>query len=93
MAVYVDRPRYSWRLGRMHMCHMVADSDDELRDMADAIGVQRRHIQDVGTSREHLDVCKAKRREAIRRGALSVDSKAIVRIMRKKARRKRARSE
>lgn len=61
MTVYVDSP--VWRLGRMIMCHMVADSVEELHEMAQSVGVARRWFQDA-QSAQHYDVCKSKRDEA-----------------------------
>ncbi|MCR6672172.1 DUF4031 domain-containing protein [Devosia ginsengisoli] len=43
MSVYVDDMEASF--GRMKMCHMWADTLDELLAMADLIGVQRRWLQ------------------------------------------------
>ncbi|WP_449395566.1 DUF4031 domain-containing protein [Devosia riboflavina] len=43
MSVYVDDMEAGF--GRMVMCHMWADTLDELFEMADAIGVQRRWLQ------------------------------------------------
>lgn len=57
MPVYVDNS--SHRFGRMVMCHMLADSPDELHAMADRIGVARRHFQG-DASTPHYDICKAK---------------------------------
>lgn len=82
MAVYVDRMRAPY--GRMVMCHMVADSSAELLAMADAIGVQRRWIQDAGTHREHFDIALVKRAEAIARGAKEVGPKELAMVMRRK---------
>ena len=50
MTVYVDDMYASpmGRFGRMKMSHMIADSTDELLEMADAIGVARRWIQQSG---------------------------------------------
>ena len=42
MSVYVDNMQAPF--GNMVMCHMWADTDDELLAMADAIGVQRKWI-------------------------------------------------
>lgn len=67
MAVYVDNMRAAF--GRMTMCHMIADSTDELLAMADAIGVQRKWIQDAGTHLEHFDICLSKRARAVKAGA------------------------
>lgn len=78
MAVYVDDPICPY--GRMMMCHMLADSTDELLAMADAIGVNRKWIQFAGTLREHFDICKSKRAKAIAAGAREVTPVELVKI-------------
>jgi Protein of unknown function (DUF4031) len=70
VSVYVDEP--IWPFGRMMMCHMVADSREELDGMADRIGVARKWIQHPNTHREHYDVCKSKRAAAVAAGAIEV---------------------
>jgi hypothetical protein len=79
VSVYVDAARH--RLGRMLMCHMVASTTAELLAMADAIGVDRRHLQDAGTYREHFDVCKAKRKLAIAAGAHELQQGELGRLL------------
>lgn len=69
--VYVDNMQA--RLGRMKMCHMVADTDDELHTMADRIGVARRHHQKPGTPHSHYDICLAKRKLALKSGAIEIN--------------------
>lgn len=75
MTVYVDDMRAP--LGRMVMCHMVADSPAELLAMADRIGVARRWLQDAGTCREHFDVCAAKRAAAVAAGAVEISQREL----------------
>lgn len=78
MSVYVDNARHPY--GRMLMCHMAADSLEELHAMADRIGVARRHFQ--GHTRfPHYDICQAKRRLAVACGAMEVSAKALVRVL------------
>lgn len=79
MTVYVDAARH--RLGRMLMCHMVATTGDELLAMADTIGVDRRHLQEAGTYREHFDVCKAKRALAVKAGARELQQGELARFL------------
>jgi hypothetical protein len=70
MTVYVDDMRAPF--GRMVMCHMTADSTEELLAMADRIGVQRRWLQHAGTPKEHFDISLGKRALAVRAGAVEV---------------------
>lgn len=79
MPVYVDDMRAPY--GRMVMCHMVADSDDELHAMADHIGVARRWHQKPGTPYSHYDIALTKRAQAIQAGALQLDRRALGRIL------------
>lgn len=70
MAVYVDKMQARYR--RMVMCHMVADTTEELLRMADAIGVDRKWIQLEGTYKEHFDIAKTKLAAAKRCGAIEI---------------------
>ncbi len=73
--VYVDGMNAAY--GRMKMCHMIADSTEELLSMADAIGVQRKWIQNAGTHREHFDVCGTKKMAALKLGAVEVTQREL----------------
>ncbi|MHB8409016.1 MAG: DUF4031 domain-containing protein [Acidiferrobacterales bacterium] len=82
MTVYVDAPIHPF--GRMIMCHMLADSIDELHRMADRIGVDRRHFQSPPkSSAPHYDICKSKRALALQHGAREIDRHALVALMRR----------
>lgn len=70
-----------WPFGRMVMCHMLADTEDELDAMADKIGVARRWKQHdkekkIGTigALTHYDIAKSKRALAIEHGAIACDT-------------------
>lgn len=80
MAVYVDDVRHGF--GRMVMCHMWADTDDELLAMADKIGVQRKWIQGHPTlsfgkhrnaSWVHFDISLGMKAKALAAGAILTD--------------------
>lgn len=79
MAVYVDDARNPFR-GHL-MCHMIADTLDELHAMADAIGMERRWFQP--RSFPHYDLPQAQRRAALDHGAIPVDRRGIVHVMRR----------
>lgn len=80
MATYVDDVRH--KFGRMVMCHMWADTLDELLKMADNIGVQRKWIQghpslSFGKHRNaswvHFDISLGMKAKAIQHGAILTD--------------------
>jgi len=72
MAVYVDDIKVPY--GRMLMCHMWADTREELHAMADKIGIRRKWFQcPPRASWEHYDICLSKKAEAIRHGAIPTD--------------------
>lgn len=79
MAVYVDDMRAPF--GRMVMCHMIADSHDELVAMAQRIGVAPKWIQQAGTYSEHFDVCLSARVKAVAVGAIELTSRELVQRM------------
>jgi len=70
MAIYVDNMNASY--GRMKMCHMVADTEEELEGMALKIGVNTKWWQHRGTRKSHFDICLSKKQKAIRNGAVEV---------------------
>lgn len=82
MAVYVDDMQAAY--GRMKMCHMIADTTEELLAMADRIGVARRWLQKPGTSHEHFDIAMSKRALAVMAGATEVSRMQLGRIIRAK---------
>ncbi len=79
MSVYVDDMRAPF--GNMVMCHMWADTREELFAMADRIGVQRKWFQrpasikllGMKASWEHFDIAHSKRALAVKYGAIQTD--------------------
>lgn len=78
MSVYVGVPM--WPYGRMVMCHMVADTEAELDEMARQLGLrrawkQRNRDRRPGTvgALVHYDIAKSKRAQAVRLGAIPLD--------------------
>lgn len=79
MPVYVDN--FNARFGRMIMCHMMADTQKELLEFADKIGVKRKWIQYKGTYLEHFDICLSKKKEAIKAGAIEMNFRDYARMI------------
>lgn len=75
MTVYVDTMKASY--GRMIMCHMIADTDEELHTMADKIGVARRWHQAPPRHDSHYDIALSKKALAIAAGAVEVTWKQL----------------
>lgn len=79
MSVYVDHARNGYM--RMRMSHMIADTVEELHAMAATIGLRREWFQP--RSSPHYDISEMKRRLAIRCGAVAVDRRQLVAIIRR----------
>ena len=79
MTVYVDNIDLPY--GRMIMCHMMADTLEELHEMADKIGIQRKWFQDKPRF-PHYDISKSKKALAIQHGAKEITAKELVTMMR-----------
>lgn len=72
MTVYVDDVRHPY--GQMVMCHMWADTTEELLAMADKIGVARRWLQQPPkASWVHFDISLGKKALALQAGAVLTD--------------------
>lgn len=69
MTVYVDDmyKHPMGQLGRMKMSHMIADTEQELHEMAQKIGMQRRWYQ-----KDHYDISISRRSKAVELGAVEV---------------------
>jgi hypothetical protein len=65
----------------MIMCHMLADSLDELHEMADRIGVQRKWFQAKNVP--HYDICKSKRALAVKYGAVEIERGKVLELAKK----------
>lgn len=76
MSVYVDRLA-SWGLrlrGRVvNSCHMIADTLEELHEMADAVGMKREWYQP--SSFPHYDLTPRRREIAVRKGAIELNNR------------------
>jgi Protein of unknown function (DUF4031) len=75
LTVYVDEMRAPF--GRMVMCHMVADSTEELLAMADRLRLRRHWIQKPGTAHEHFDIPITTRALAVRLGAVEITRRQL----------------
>ena len=63
--VYIDNANI--KHGRMTMCHMIADTEEELYNMIDIIGVQRKWKHN-----NHYDICLSKKKLTIENGAIEI---------------------
>lgn len=71
MTVYVDDMRA--KFGRMIMCHMIADSDEELHAMAARLGLKRAwHQAPPKASHSHYDISLSVKARAVAAGAVQI---------------------
>lgn len=79
MSVYVDTlASRGWVLRgrRSKSCHLIADTLDELHDMAARVGMRREWFQSF--SSPHYDLTPSRRARAVALGAVELDRVAFV---------------
>ena len=86
MSVYVDSlfnciKNKNWKYDEA--CHLFADTTKELHDFALQIGLKRRWFQNQ-SSVPHYDLTRSKRRLAVRKGAVELDSKQVADFIRQR---------
>jgi uncharacterized protein DUF4031 len=79
MPVYIDKAAIGFR--RMIMSHMIADTLEELHEMAALIGMKREWFQPK--SFPHYDVAKGRRVRALTYGAIECDRRTFVMHLRR----------
>lgn len=81
MSVYVDCLRdWGWRLGPS--CHLIADTLDELHAFAARLGLKRAWFQNK-RSGPHYDLTASKRQTAVVLGAVELENREFVAILRR----------
>ncbi len=75
MTVYVDNMQAKFR--NMIMCHMIADTREELLEFAINIGLKPSWRQKWDTHHFHFDISLSKRRQAIAKGAVAVTMREL----------------
>jgi len=63
------------------MSHMAADTIEELHQMAQEVGVAKRHFQNK-QGKPHYDICKQNKLKAIELGAIEVNDREIIELYR-----------
>jgi hypothetical protein len=77
MTVYVDDVRH--RFGRMVMCHLWADTVEELHAFAARLGLKRRWFQcPPKASWEHYDISLSVKSKALKLGAILTDNMGLL---------------
>jgi adenylyl- and sulfurtransferase ThiI len=76
LSVYVDNGRRPLRMKRGRravMCHMLADTEEELHTMAARLGLRREWYQG-----DHYDIALVNRRKAVEYGAVEITQREAV---------------
>jgi len=84
MSVYVDSMMICIRNKNWpykEACHLMADTRRELHVFAQSIGLKRTWFQNK--TMPHYDLTKNRRRLAVRQGAIEIDQKQFVALLRK----------
>ncbi len=78
MAVYVNKLRR--RFGGLMLCHLLADTEQELHAMAVRLGLDRCLFQPGDLP--HYDISPGKRALALATGAVEIDRRQLAKLIR-----------
>lgn len=82
--IYVDDMKAPFK--GMIMCHLLADTHQELLEIANQLGLSREWIQRQGEVYEHFDISLTKRKAAILLGAQEITKHELVKLLNNKRR-------
>jgi hypothetical protein len=85
MGCYVDVMRHYPDAGLRFtdFCHLLADTREELHELADRLGMQRRFFQDHPW-RWHYDLPSHLRAQAVQRGVTELTTRQVAELLRKR---------
>lgn len=63
------------------MCHMFADTEEELHFMANKLGLKKKWFQISNSGVPHYDICQSKRKIAINFGAIEINREQVLKII------------
>jgi hypothetical protein len=87
MSVYVDDFKIRRTVGYGHkwvFSHMIADTREELDEMAEKIELDLKWKKDAGTRKEHFDVTENYRQRAIEAGSIQVSTRELHQMLLKR---------
>lgn len=88
MSVYIDDAFIDATVGsadrrfRSRWCHLVADSSEELLQVAERLGIDQRWLQRRGEPGEHFDLPEPRREHAVQYGAIEISWRESVALVR-----------
>ena len=77
--VYVDG--MTTHRGNRKWCHLIADTSEELEQIARELRLKPDWLQDAGTYKEHYDLSARKRKHAVELGAIPIGFGEMGRIV------------
>jgi len=72
--IYVDQPIHQWR--NKKWCHLIADDLGELHQFAAKLGLKREWFQEHSLQ-PHYDITISKREQAIKLGAIPIETRQM----------------
>ena len=85
MSIYVDTlfpclTNKNWKYNES--CHLIGDTEEELHNFAKKLGLKREWLHEH-PKLNHYDLTKNTRAKAVKKGAIKINSRTLVSMMRK----------